>query len=71
MQDIITEDKIHRLSSKIFGMSDGLVALPELFDSLVDQIGSRQVIDPVTKEDSLWNLILSQTSDKDWIRVTQ
>lgn len=29
------------------------------------------MIDPVTKEDSLWNLIVSQTSDKDFIRVTQ
>ena len=29
------------------------------------------MVDPVTKEDSLWNLIVSQTSDKDFIKVTQ
>ena len=40
-QENLSDQKILRLSNQIFGRSDGLVALPELFDSLVDQVGSR------------------------------
>ena len=59
------------MSNKIFNTSDGLVDLPELFSSLVDSIGSRQVIDPITKEDSLWKFVESQTRDADFIRISQ
>lgn len=67
----LSQSTLLSLSQKIFGASDGLVALPELFDSLVEQVGTRQVVDPITKEDSLWKLIESQTADKDYIRVAQ
>ena len=36
MQENISDEKIAGLSKAIFGESDGLVAMPELFDSLVD-----------------------------------
>lgn len=65
----ISDEAIHSLSNKIFGQSDGLIDLPALFDHLVSQVGSRQVLDPLTKEDSLWKLVESQTMDKDYIRA--
>ena len=65
----ISDETIHSLSNKIFGQSDGLIDLPALFDHLVTQVGSRQVLDPFTKEDSLWSLLESQTMDKDYIRA--
>ena len=45
--------------------------LPSVFDYLVDQVGNRQILDPFTKEDSLWKLVESQTLDKDFIRAAQ
>jgi len=31
--------------------------MSELFQYLVDQVGSQVLVDPFTKEDGLWNLI--------------
>lgn len=42
-----------------------------LFSFLTDHIGTEQVIDPLTKEDALWNLVDFFTQDKTLFNVSQ
>ena len=55
----LPDSTILGVSQQVYGPSEGLVDFAALTDYLVDQVGSRQVLDPFTKEDSLWNLIES------------
>ena len=71
MQKELSESTILALSNSIYGQSEGLVDMDSLVDHLVSQVGTRQVIDPISKEDSLWALIEGQTLDKDFIRAAQ
>ena len=57
------------MSKGIFETSDGLVDLPALFEHLVSQVGSRQVLDPHSRVDGLWSLIEAKTMDKDYVRA--
>jgi len=68
-EQVLSDETIHAVSKQIFGKSDGLVDLPSLFEYLVQSVGKRQVIDPFSNSDSLWKLIESQITDKDYIRA--
>ena len=70
MKDL-PDSTILGVSKQVYGASEGLVDFTALSDFLVDQVGARQVLDPITKKDSLWGLIESQTCDKDFIRAAQ
>ena len=55
----------------IFEKHEGLVDMRALFSFLIDHIGPEQVIDPLTKEDALWNLVDFFTQDKTFFNVSQ
>lgn len=58
------------LSALIFGANEDLVDMKELAKYLISRVGNQQVIDPITKEDAIWNLIDFFTKNSDFYRVS-
>ena len=52
----LSEAEKFELNSKVFN-SQSLVDMRTLFGYLVQNLGTKQVIDPVTKEDALWRIV--------------
>ena len=52
----LSEAEKFALNSKVFN-SQSLVDMRTLFGYLVQNLGTKQVIDPVTKEDALWRIV--------------
>lgn len=65
VSDLGEADKL-ALNSKVFN-SQSLVDMRTLFGYLVQNLGTKQVIDPVTKEDALWRIVdfFTQTGIKE------
>jgi hypothetical protein len=53
---MLSESEKFALNSKVFN-SQSLVDMRSLFGYLVQNLGTKQVIDPVTKEDALWRIV--------------
>lgn len=52
----LTEQEKYELNSRVFNHSS-LVDMKSLFGHLVESLGTRQAIDPVTKDDALWRIV--------------
>ena len=65
----LTEEERYALSKRVFGKNEDLVDMRSLSEYLVRSLGGRQIIDPLTKEDSLWSLIDFFTSSREVIGV--
>jgi hypothetical protein len=57
LSEEIAQEEMASVADQIFGKTDDLVDLDALANYLVQQAGERQILDPLTKEDGLWNLI--------------
>jgi len=53
----LSEQQIFDLKERVFGQHDGLVDMQALSKFLVKKTGRSQIIDPTTREDSLWKMI--------------
>ena len=61
------EGEMYALSKRVFGKNEDLVDMRSLSDYLVRSLGGRQIIDPLTREDSLWSMIDFFTSSREVI----
>ena len=52
----LSEGEKFALNSKIFN-APSLVDMRTLFGYLVQNLGTKQIIDPVSKEDALWRIV--------------
>ena len=53
----LSESEKYEYNSRVFGATESLVDMRALFTYLVDFLGTKQAIDPVTKQDALWHII--------------
>lgn len=56
-QSVQSDQELLQQFDRVFGNLENLVDMNEVFSHLVEKVGSRKFIDPVTKEDPLVNLI--------------
>jgi len=68
--DDLTEAEAYTVSKKVFGKAENLVDMKALSEYLVKSLGERQIVDPLTKEDSIWSLIDFFTGDKEFVRIS-
>ena len=54
--DALTDSERYQLHQKVFD-NEHLVDMRAMFAVLLDKVGRKQVIDPVTKEDGLWRIV--------------
>ena len=66
----LNESEAFKLSKRVFGEGEHLVDMNSLVEYLVQSIGTGKIIDPLTKEDSIWSLIDFFTSDKDFVQIS-
>ena len=52
----LSEREKYELNSRVFNYST-LVDMRSLFGHLVETLGTKQAIDPVTKDDALWRIV--------------
>jgi hypothetical protein len=69
--DQVDDASISAASQSIFSEHDALVDLSHLFTFLSEQIGNERVIDPITKEDCMWQLVDMYTRDPLFFRASQ
>ena len=60
----LTGKQLEELSKRVFGQGEDLVDMAALAEYLVSSLGARQVVDPLTKDDSIWSLIDFFTASK-------
>ena len=53
----------------MFGKGEDLVDMAALAEYLVSSLGPRQVVDPLTKDDSIWSLIEFFTASREMIGI--
>lgn len=56
-------EDLSEAASLIFGKYDDVIDLRSIFNYLIKQVGTKQIVDPLTKEDALWNLVEFFTKD--------
>ena len=52
----LTEQEKYELNTRVFNHSN-LVDMKSLFGYLVESLGTRQAIDPISKDDALWRIV--------------
>jgi len=62
---------LKRASEIIFTKHDNLIDMRHLFDYLIEHVGSERIIDPLTKEDSLWSIVDLYTHDPEFYMASQ
>ena len=67
----LNEKQMQLAAKALLSENAGLVNMHQLFGYLVDYVGGEQMLDPQTKQDSLWQIVDLFTRDPRFYSVSQ